>query len=65
MHCVLENGLNLHVNKRQTIRHYHARSTEELEERRMLNLDFFTSHGVYVNYAIIAILYTHLIENQL
>ena len=29
LHVVLENGLDLHVNERQKIRHYHARSTEE------------------------------------
>ena len=47
LHCALENGAGLHVNKRQKIRHYRARSTEErrireeLEERRrMPNRDF-------------------------
>ena len=29
LHGVLENGVDLHVNERQKIRHYHARSTEE------------------------------------
>ena len=29
LHCTLENGLDLHVNQRQKIRHYRARSTEE------------------------------------
>ena len=29
LHCVLENGVDLHVNERQKIRHYRARSTEE------------------------------------
>ena len=30
----VENGSDLHVNERQTIRHYRARSTEEEEEER-------------------------------
>ena len=34
----------------------------EEEERRMPNGDFFTSHGAYVNCAVIAMLYTHSIE---
>ena len=29
LHCALENGADLYVKKRQTIRHYHARSAEE------------------------------------
>ena len=29
LHCALENGADLYVNKRQKIRHYRARSTEE------------------------------------
>ena len=29
LHCALENGADLHVNERQKIRHYRARSTEE------------------------------------
>ena len=29
LHCALENGSDLHVNERQKIRHYRARSTEE------------------------------------
>ena len=28
-HSELEYGLDLHLNERQKIRHYHARSTEE------------------------------------
>ena len=31
----------------------------------MPNRDFFTSHGAYVNCAVIAMLYTHSIRNQL
>ena len=37
LHCTLENVADLHVNERQKIRHYRARSTEErrreLEEK--------------------------------
>ena len=29
LHCALENGADLHVNERQKIGHYRARSTEE------------------------------------
>ena len=36
---------------------------EELEERRIPNR-FFTLRGAYINCAIIAMLYTHSIENQ-
>ena len=61
LHCALENGLDLYVNERQKIRHYHARSTEE---RRMPNRDFFTSRGAYVKLRYIAMLYTHSIGNQ-
>ena len=42
MHCALENEVDLYVNERKKIRHYHARSAEEEEERRMPNRDFFT-----------------------
>ena len=45
LHCALENGADLHVNERQKIRHYRARSAEERkkeeEERRIANRDFF------------------------
>ena len=34
LHCALENGADLHVNERQKIRHYRARSTEERRIRR-------------------------------
>ena len=70
LHCVLENGLDLYVNERQKIRHYRTRSTEERRRRirrrrrRMPNRNFFTLRRAYVNYAIIAMLYTHSIENQ-
>ena len=62
LHYALENGADLYVNERQKIRHYRARSAEE--RRRMPNLRFFTSRGMYVNCAIIAMLYTHSIANQ-
>ena len=34
LHCALENGADLYVNKRQKVRHYNARSTEEIRIRR-------------------------------
>ena len=34
LHCALENGVDLHVNERQKIRYYRARSTEERRIRR-------------------------------
>ena len=70
LHCALENGADLYVNKRQKIRHYRARSAEERRRRRRrkkknANRDFFfTSRGAYVNCAIIAMLYTYSIGNQ-
>ena len=67
LHFALENGADLHVNKHQKIRHYHAWSTEERRRRRirrMPNGDFFTSRGAYINCTIIAMLYTHSIGNQ-
>ena len=47
--CVLENGSDLHINERQKIRHYRIRLLKK-------------SRGTYVNGAIIAMLYTHLIR---
>ena len=66
LHCELENGVDLYVNECQQIRHYCARSTEERRRRKKNNAKsrFLTSHGAYVNYAIIAMLYTHSIGNQ-
>ena len=66
LHCALENGVDLYVNERQKIRHYRARSTEERRIRRKKNAKsrFFTSRSVYINCAIIAMLYTHSIGNQ-
>ena len=34
LHCTLENGADLYVNKRQKIRHYRTRSAEERKKRR-------------------------------
>ena len=34
LYCVLENGADLYVNKRQKIRHYSARSAEERRRRK-------------------------------
>ena len=73
---MLKNGADLHVNERQKIRHYRARSTEERRRisrrrrrrrrRRKKNAKsrFFTSHGAYVNLRYIAMLYTYSIGNQ-
>ena len=72
LHCALENGANLHVNERQKIRHYRARSTEERRRRRIRRKKkknaksrFFTSRGAYVNLRYIAMCYTYSIGNQL
>ena len=35
LHCVLEKGVDLHVNERQKIRHYRTRSTDERRRRRI------------------------------
>ena len=50
LNCSLENGADLYINERQTIRHYRGRSTEERIRirrriRRMPNRDFFTLHS--------------------
>ena len=71
LHCALQNDADLYVNERQNIRYYRAKSAEERRRRRIrrkkkknVKSQFFTSHGAYVNCAIIAMLYTHLIGNQ-
>ena len=66
LHCMLENLANLYLNKRQKMRHYHARSAEERRRRRKnaKSRFCFTSRGAYVNLRYIAMLYTHLIANQ-
>ena len=48
--CALENGSDLHINKRLNILHYIALGLLK------------KSRGMYVNCAIIAMLYTHLIR---
>ena len=60
LHCALEKGADLHVNERQKIRHYRARSTEK--RRRKTNRDFFTSRGVYVK--LRCYIYTYSIGNH-
>ena len=70
LHCALENGADLYVNERQTIRHYRARSIEERKRRirrkkkKNAKSRIFSSRGVYVNLRYIAMLYTHSIGNQ-
>ena len=66
LHCALENGVDLHVNERQKIQHYHARSAEERRRRNKKNAKsrFFTLRGVYVKLRYISMLYTHSIGNQ-
>ena len=63
---MLENGSDLHVNESQKIRHYCARCTGEEEEgeEEKHQMAIFTSCGAHVNYAIMAMLYTHSIGNQ-
>ena len=61
---MLENELDLHVNEHQKIQHHHARSTEKIRKQNAKSL-FFASYGAYINCAIMAMLYTHSIENQL
>ena len=63
LHCALENGADLYANKRQKIRHYRTRSTEE-RRRKNAKSRLFTSCVAYVNCAIIAMLYTCSIGNQ-
>ena len=43
LHCELENGADLYINERQTIRHYgiDLLKKEELEERRRMSNRFF------------------------
>ena len=71
VHCALENGVDLHVNECQKIRHYRDSSTEERRRRRRIRrkkkiakLRFFTSCGAYVNLCYMAMLYTYSIGNQ-
>ena len=54
LHCALENEADLHLNEREKIRHYRARSTEErrvrtIRRKKKKNVKsriFFTSRGV-------------------
>ena len=72
LHCALENGTDLYVNKHQKIQHCRARSTEEKkkkkeeekEEEEECQMAIFTSRGAYVNCTIIPMLYTYSIGNQ-
>ena len=64
LHCVLENGVDLHVNEHQKIRHYRARSAEERGEEKCQIAIFFTSRGAHVKLRYIPMLYTHSIGNQ-
>ena len=68
LHCALENGADLHVNERQKVRHYPARSTEErrrrIRKKKNAKSRFFTLLGAYVNLHYIAILYTYSFGNQ-
>ena len=50
LHCALENGADLYVNKRQKIRNYRARSTEERrrirrKKKKNATSRFFTLRG--------------------
>ena len=40
-HSVLQYGYNLHVNELLKVRHYRARSTEEVEEEEQYQMAFF------------------------
>ena len=65
LHCALENGVDLYVNEHQKIRHYRTKSTEERRKKKKNAKSlFFTLRAAYVNLRYIAMLYTHLIENQ-
>ena len=46
LHCGLENGADLYVNKRQKIRHYRAMSTKE-RRRKNAKLRFFLLRVVH------------------
>ena len=53
LHCVLENRYNLHVNERQKIRDYRARSTEEYEERRRMPNRNFLLRAVHAEIVLL------------
>ena len=62
---MLENDLNLHVSERQKIRHYCARSTEEEEDGVENKKDKKKEEQQITMFYFMALLYTHMIENQL
>ena len=70
LHCALENGADLHVNERQKIRHYRARSTEErrrirrIRRKKNAKSRFLTLRGSYIKLRYIAMLCIHSIGNQ-
>ena len=68
LHCALENGSDLHVNERQKIQHYRARSTEERSRRKkeecQMAIFFYFVRCVRKLRYYIAMLYTHSIGNQ-
>ena len=63
LHCALENGADLYVNKHQKIRHYRARSTEE-RRRRMPSHVFFYFARCVCKIALYSVLYTHSIGSH-
>ena len=55
LHCALENGADLYVNKHQKIQNYRARSIEERRRKKNKNVKcrfFFTSRCATYNCAI-------------
>ena len=63
LHCALENGADLYVNKHQKILHYRARSTEE-RRRRMPSRVFFFFARCVRKIALYSVLYTHSIGSH-
>ena len=61
LHVALENGSDLHVNERQKIRHIAVGPLEKNNKKPKWR--FLTSRGSQLNCAIMAMLYTHSIEN--
>ena len=64
LHCVLKNGADLHVNGRQKIRQYRARSTEErrrriIRKKKNAKSRFFYSCGAYIK----IVLYSDVIHS--
>ena len=46
LHCALENGADLYVNKRQKMRHYRARSAEERRRKNAKSRIFYFARCV-------------------